>query len=106
MKAFAASLLILFGVNAYAADNVEPNDTPFQGVYGQQEQGAKTRAQVLAELADARANGLTFQAESDGPAFAGQAASSTVSRAQVRQELAEARNAGQVSFGELDYQVN
>ena len=104
MKIFAATLLMMFGVNAYAADNVEPNDTPFQGVYGQQEQGAKTRAQVLAELADARANGLVEQREADQPFQA--ASTGTLTRAQVRQELAQARNAGQTSFGELDYQAN
>ena len=56
MKIFAATLLMMLGVNAYAAGNVEPNNTPFQGVYGQQEPG-KTRAQVLAELAEARRTG-------------------------------------------------
>ncbi|SAI69910.1 Uncharacterised protein [Bordetella ansorpii] len=103
MKIFAATLLMMFGVTAYAADNVEPNDTPFQGVYGQQEPG-KTRAQVLAELADAQANGLIVQQEADLPFQAANTA--TLSRAQVRQELAQARAAGQSSFGELDYQAN
>lgn len=103
MKIFAATLLTIIGVNAYAADNIEPNNVPFQGVYGQQEQG-KTRAQVQAELAQAKAQGLVAFGESEQPAAFAQTPS-TATRAQVQQELSQARGNGSVTFGDLEYQA-
>ncbi|WP_144630619.1 DUF4148 domain-containing protein [Bordetella genomosp. 13] len=74
MKTIASTLILaasLIGAAAHAADNVEPNDTPFQGVYGQQEHASKTRAQVQAELAAARAQGQLTFGEADQPAYTG-----------------------------------
>lgn len=57
-----------------------------------------TRAQVVQELAQARAAGQLSPGEQTQFTDAGP---STVTRAQVRAELRQARAAGQVSFGEL-----
>lgn len=85
MKTIASTLIIatsLIGASVYAADNVEPNDTPFQGVYGQQDHAGKTRAQVQAELATARAQGLLTFGEADQPAYTG--VDATPNRAQAQ----------------------
>ncbi|ARP93603.1 DUF4148 domain-containing protein [Bordetella genomosp. 13] len=95
MKTFASSLIIaatLMGANAYAADNIEPNNVPFQGVYGQQEQIGKTRAQVQAELQAAKAAGLVTFGESEQPANT--AAASTLTREEVQADLANSRDNG------------
>ncbi|SAI69909.1 Uncharacterised protein [Bordetella ansorpii] len=93
MKTIASTLILaasLIGASAHAADNVEPNDTPFQGVYGQQDQAGKTRAQVQAELADARAQGLLTFGEADQPAYTG--VDTTPNRAQVEAAPLRARD--------------
>lgn len=84
MKTIASTLILaasLMGASAYAG-NVEPNNTPFQGVYGQQDPAGKTRAQVQAELADARAQGLLTFGEAGQPPYTG--ADATPGRAQVQ----------------------
>lgn len=54
MKTLASLLLIsatFAGANVYAASpNIEPNNVPFQGVYGHVDANAPTRAQIVAEL--------------------------------------------------------
>ena len=50
--------------------NVEPNNVPFQGVYGTPHTG-KTRADVQAELATAKAAGLVSNVEPNDMPFAG-----------------------------------
>jgi hypothetical protein len=59
---------------AQAAQLSEPDNTPFQGVYGQNE-ASVTRAQVQAELQQARANGQTALGDTDNTPFAAVAGS-------------------------------
>ena len=106
MKTLTSALLVsmsLLSAGAYAASpNIEPNNVPFQGVYGRVDPNAPTRAQVAAELAQAKAAGLvTFGEEDYPPTQAAPTAGKT--REQVRAELAEAKATGQYTFGELDY---
>lgn len=106
MKTLASTLLVsmtLLSAGAYAASpNIEPNNVPFQGVYGQSDSDAPSRAQVAQELAQAKDAGLVTFGELDYPPV--QAASAPgKTREQVRAELAEAKATGQYTFGELDY---
>ena len=50
--------------------NLEPNDMPFQGVYGAPQSGV-TRAQVEAELAAAKAAGQVSNVEPNDMPFSG-----------------------------------
>jgi hypothetical protein len=59
----------------------------------------KTRAQVVAELQQARAQGLLSTGELDYPPAIEQA--STTTRAQVQAELAAAEAAGRINSGEF-----
>jgi len=106
MKTLATALLVSMGLlsaGAYAASpNIEPNNVPFQGVYGQVDANAPTRAQVQAELAQAKAAGLVTFGEQDYPAVQVSTAAGKT-REQVKAELAEAKANGQYTFGELDY---
>lgn len=100
-KTLAAALMMsagLLSAAAYAGSNVEPDDVPFQGVYGQNDSGL-TRAQVQAELAQAKSAGLVSNVEPDDVPFQGVygSASSGLTRAEVRAELAQAKAAGLVS---------
>lgn len=92
MKAFASVLMISASLIAGAAQAATSTDAPV----------SKTRAQVVAELQQARAEGLLSTGESDYPA-AIQANASQKTRAQVESELVVAEAAGQVSTGEADY---
>ncbi|AMG86714.2 MULTISPECIES: DUF4148 domain-containing protein [Bordetella] len=60
-----------------------------------------TRAQVQAELVQAKANGQYTFGEQDYPAAITQG--SALSAAEVRDDLAQAKAAGEVTFGNLDY---
>ncbi|OZI56862.1 DUF4148 domain-containing protein [Bordetella genomosp. 4] len=107
MKTITSALLVsmsLLSAGAYAASpNIEPNNVPFQGVYGQVDANAPTRAQVMADLAQAKAAGLVTYGEEEYPAQV--AVHSDKSRDQVVAELAQAKANGEYSFGELDYPV-
>lgn len=70
-----------------------PDETPMVAV--------KTRAQVQAELAEARRQGLVVYGEADVPADEAPMLVAK-SRAQVQAELAEARRLGLVVYGEAD----
>ncbi len=63
-----------------------------------QSQGALTRAQVIADLQAAQANG-TMPSVGEGYQPLQSTAQSTVSRDQVRQEAAAAERAGLLSYG-------
>src|SRR3546814_1521147 len=88
MKTLATAILLSLGVAAGA----QAADMNSQSL---------TRAQVQAELAQAKANGQYTFGELDYPAVAEQ--TSTVTRAQVQDELAQARAAGLVTYGEEQY---
>lgn len=62
----------------------------------------KTRAQVVAELQEARAMGLLSSGELDYPPVI-RDTSNSKSRQTILAELAAARKAGTLSSGELDY---
>lgn len=93
MKTITSLLLIsatLAGASAYAASpNVEPNNVPFQGVYGQVDANVPTRTEIVAELHAAKAAGQVTFGEIDEPAT--QVADSSLTRVQVRAEAAAAR---------------
>jgi len=98
---FVSMGLLSAGAHA-ASPNIEPNNVPFQGVYGQADANAATRAQVQAELAQAKTAGLVTFGEQDYPAAQASTAAGKT-REQVRAELAEAKANGQYTFGEQDY---
>lgn len=99
----SAALLSMAALSAgaYASSNVEPNDTPYQGVYGQVDNNASS-AQVADQLAQAKTNGQYTFGELDYPA-AVQGTPVALTRDQVKAELAQAKANGQYTFGELDY---
>ena len=95
LTAAALTLSALIGAPAHA-DNVEPNNTPFQGVYSRHDAGAADRAQIKADLAHARTHGLVSNVEPNNLPF--QAATQAGKpRTQVKAELAEAHARNQVS---------
>ena len=108
MKTLTSALLVsmsLLSAGAFAASpNIEPNNVPFQGVYGQADQNTPSRAQVAADLAQAKAAGLVTFGESDEYPVA-VASNTGKTRAQVAAELAQAKANGEYSFGELDYPI-
>ncbi|MVW73556.1 DUF4148 domain-containing protein [Bordetella sp. 15P40C-2] len=81
--------------------NIEPNNIPYQGVYGHVDPNAPTRAEVRADLVKAKAAGLVTYGEQEYPVE--QALRPHKTRAQVMAELAEAQARGEYHFGELDY---
>ena len=102
MKKTLATALMLslaaLSAGAYASQNIEPNNVPFQGVYGTPYEGP-TRDQVQAELAAAKAAGLVTNVEPNNVPFQGVygAPQSGKTRADVQAELAAAKAAGLVS---------
>jgi len=107
MKTLTTTLLVsmsLLSAGAFAAPspNVEPNNVPFQGVYGHVDSNAPTRAQVLEELAQAKAAGLVTYGELDYPVEQAPATPAKTAD-QVRAELTQAKATGQYTFGELQY---
>jgi Tfp pilus assembly protein FimT len=96
-KLIAASIIASFALigAAQASPNSEPDNTPFQGVYGQNETGTST-AQIAADLAQARAAGITF-GDSDNTPFTAQA-DSGVTRAQVAAQIGDTS----VAFGDTN----
>jgi hypothetical protein len=81
--------------------NIEPNNVPYQGVYGRVDPNAPTRAEVRADLAKAKAAGQVTYGEQEYPPQQEHGPRKT--REQVMAELAEAKASGKYSFGELDY---
>ncbi|HTK01230.1 MAG TPA: DUF4148 domain-containing protein [Bordetella sp.] len=77
----SALILSVAAVGAAQAANSEPDNVPFQGVYGQAA-ASVSRAQVVAELQQARVAGLTGNSESNNAVFTAQA-DSGLTHAQV-----------------------
>lgn len=103
MKTLTSAVLVSLAVlstGAFASQNIEPNDVPFQGVYSQSTSSV-SRADVSADLQQAKAKGLYTFGELDYPAV--QMSRQSLSRDQVKAELAQAKASGQYSFGELDH---
>jgi hypothetical protein len=100
-KTIVSALILSFaavGAAQAATPRGDIDNTPFQGVYGQVDNGA-SRAQVVAELQQARAAGLTGNYESDNAPFTAQA-DSGVTRAQVAAGIVH----DNFAFGEPDNQ--
>ncbi|CZZ95723.1 Uncharacterised protein [Bordetella ansorpii] len=99
MKTLAAALMMsagLMSASAFAGSNVEPNNIPFQGVYGAQEDaGSLSRAQVKADLAQAKANGLVANVEPNDMPF--QAAYSDTASTQLSRADVQAQAVGMTS---------
>lgn len=90
MKTIVSALMISLSLVAGAAQAAHV-DAP----------STKTRAQVIAELQEASAQGLLSRGEGDYPLALKTSNSKT--RQDVRAELADARMAGTLSRGEGDY---
>ncbi len=102
-KTIVSALILSFAaIGAAQAANSEPNNVPFQGVYGQAA-NSESRAQVLAELQQARAAGLTGNADIDNAPFTAQA-DSGVTRAQVVADIDSGNTATSIAFGDLNNQ--
>jgi hypothetical protein len=83
-KTIVSAVILSFaaiGAAQAATPRGDIDNQPFQGVYGQADNGA-SRAQVVAELQQARAAGLTANAESDNAPFTAEA-DTGLTRAQV-----------------------
>jgi DNA-binding transcriptional regulator LsrR (DeoR family) len=88
MKTLATALMLSMSVLAAGAQAAEADQGP-------------TRAQVQAELQQAKVSGQYTFGEEGYPAPIAQ--TSGLTSQQVQAELAQARNAGEVTFGNLDY---
>jgi hypothetical protein len=97
-KLITASLIASFALigAAQASPNSEPDNTPFQGVYAQNDSGT-SRAQVLADLQQAKAAGIVAFGDSDNAPYLAQA-DSGVSRAQVAAEISKPA----IAFGDTN----
>ena len=102
-KTIVSALILSFAaIGAAQAANSEPDNAPFQGVYGQAANSV-SRAQVVAELQQARAAGLIASGDSDNAPFVAQA-DSGVTRAQVAAGIDHGNTATSIAFGDLDNQ--
>ncbi len=102
MKTLVTALMMsmtVLSAGAYASPNHEPNNTPFQGVYGTPDASGVTRAQVEADLATAKAAGLVSNVEPNNVPFQGvygaAPSGSQKSRADVQAELAASKASGE-----------
>jgi len=99
MKLLTSTLILSFamiGAAHAATPRGDTNNEPFQGVYGQQS-STVTRAQVQAELREARANGLPAVSESNNMTFMSKPGTG-VTRAQIAAEARE--TPGATAFGD------
>jgi hypothetical protein len=105
MKTLATSLFISFaliGGAAHAADNSsfgDPDNQPFQGVYGQNDSSA-SRDQVQGDLQQAKASGQYLFGDVDNATFQ-PAKTSSLTRGDVQAQLAQAKQDGTLAYGEL-----
>lgn len=97
--AMIAAAFSLGTASSFAAGIDNGNNYPEIAVQGH----AKSRAEVRAELTQARAEGLIPQGDADYPVYV--ASGPGVSRADVRSELAQARADGQLAATDVDYPV-
>ncbi|ANN75735.1 DUF4148 domain-containing protein [Bordetella flabilis] len=102
-KNIATALILSFaaiGAAQAATPRGDSDNVPFQGVYGQADTGA-SRDQVIAELQQARAAGLTGNADIDNQPFVAQA-DSGVTRAQVAAGIDQSNGGIDIAFGDID----
>ncbi|OZI66202.1 DUF4148 domain-containing protein [Bordetella genomosp. 11] len=98
VSSVALSLALVAGAQA-GTPRGDTDNTPFQGVYGQVDSNAASRSQVAADLAQARAAGLTGNADVDNAPFTAQADVPSVPAT-----VAAGGVHGDVAFGDLDNQ--
>ncbi|ALM85475.1 DUF4148 domain-containing protein [Bordetella sp. N] len=101
MKTIATSLIVSFaliGAAQAATPRGDVDNVPFQGTYGQAD-SSTSRAQIQAELEQAKTQGIVAFGDIDNAPFAAQA-ESNVSRAQVADEAA--KTPGATAFGDLN----
>ncbi len=101
MKTIATSLIVSFALIGAAQAGTPRGDidnVPFQGTYGQADSSV-SRAQVQAELQQAKNEGLMARGDLDNAPFTAQA-ESNLSRAQVAADVAKVP--GATAFGDTD----
>ncbi|ANN68580.1 DUF4148 domain-containing protein [Bordetella bronchialis] len=104
-KTIVSALILSFaaiGAAQAGTPRGDSDNTPFQGVYGQADTGV-SRAQVVAELQQARVAGLTGNSEPNNAPFVAQA-DSGVTRAQVIADIDRGNTTTSIAFGDLDNQ--
>jgi hypothetical protein len=102
-KSIATALILSFAAIGAAQAGTPRGDSdnvPFQGVYGQADAGL-SRAQVVAELQQARAAGQTGNEDIDNQPFVAQA-DTGVTRAQVASGIDRSDNGHDLAFGDTD----
>lgn len=106
VKTIATAFVLSFAAIGAAQAQTPRGDSdnqPFQGVYGQ-DQASASRSQVLAELEQARAAGLTGNnGDIDNVPFAAQQ-DSGVTRAQVAANVDHRNSTTDIAFGDIDNQ--
>ncbi|ARP82363.1 hypothetical protein CAL26_16775 [Bordetella genomosp. 9] len=107
IKTIATAVILSFAAIGAAQARTPRGDTdnqPFQGTYGQ-DQASASRAQVLAELEQARSAGLTGNnGDIDNAPFVAQQ-DSGVTRAQVAAAAVDhAGSSTDIAFGDIDNQ--
>ncbi|WP_157792849.1 DUF4148 domain-containing protein [Bordetella genomosp. 8] len=96
--ALSLSLALVAGAQA-GTPRGDTDNVPFQGVYGQVDNGATSRDQVVAQLQQARAAGLTGNDDVDNAPFTAQA------DAPSAPAIAQSGGVhGDVAFGDIDNQ--
>jgi hypothetical protein len=98
VSSVALSLALVAGAQA-GTPRGDTDNVPFQGVYGQVDNGAASRDQVVAELQQARAAGLTGNGDVDNVPFTAQAQSPSVPAT-----VAAGNAHADVAFGDIDNQ--
>ncbi|WP_157792847.1 DUF4148 domain-containing protein [Bordetella genomosp. 8] len=98
VSAFVLSFAAIGAAQA-ATPRGDSDNTPFQGVYGQQASSA-SRDQVVAQLEQARAAGLTANADNDNAPFTAQADTPSIPAA-----VAQSGDSNtDLAFGDIDNQ--
>jgi len=100
MRTIASALFVSASLLASGAYASTPADTPEGGSPATFQTSSVSRANVVADLHQARANGEIASAEADAPFQA--VAASGATRAEVAAAAAQARANGQASFGEAN----
>ncbi|WP_083228558.1 DUF4148 domain-containing protein [Bordetella sp. H567] len=98
VSSVALSLALVAGAQA-GTPRGDVDNTPFQGVYGQVDSQATSRDQVVAQLQQARAAGLTGNDDVDNAPFTAQTAAPSVPAA-----ASTGSAHGDVAFGDIDNQ--
>lgn len=100
-KNIAIALIAAVASFGAVASNAAENGNNYPEIASQGQ--PLTRAAVLADLAQARAQGLIPNGDADYPVYV--ASASTKSRADVKAELAQARAQGLVPQNDVDYPI-